>query len=159
VLPAPAAVPVERLVGNGLVGPLTLRPVSGVCERSRSRPVPPALSLVEGPLRAGVFLRPGRAFDPDAARRFGRELAAAFFRVVRLFVLRDVLAERLRLLADDRALARLFAEDRFPPLLERFRAAPAVFRFAAFFAMVVDLASWKRAQDRRRPPWTLTGGL
>jgi hypothetical protein len=147
--------------------------------------VPPDLSLVEGPdlsvvagpdLSTGAFFRAGRAFDPDAAaRRFDlaaafrrsrsdrffvvfRELAA-FLRVVVLCL--RVLAAGVRLLADDRALdrARLFDALRVGPFLERFRAAPAVFRFAAFFAMVVDLASGKRTQDRPRPPCTLTGGL
>jgi len=72
MVPAPAAVPVERLVGNGLVRPRVVRPVSGVWARVSSRPVPPALSLVVGPrfddavlevALAGVFrLAGGAAF-------------------------------------------------------------------------------------------------
>jgi hypothetical protein len=49
-------VPVERFVGIGLVGPLTDRPVSGVCESSLSRPVPPR----RGPAFAPVALEPLR---------------------------------------------------------------------------------------------------
>src|SRR6267378_2446505 len=44
--PAPAAVPVDRLVGIGLVRPWTLRPVAGVCDRVDSRPVPPTRRVV-----------------------------------------------------------------------------------------------------------------
>jgi hypothetical protein len=49
LLPAPAAVPVDRFVGIGFVIPRTDRPVSAVCASVSSRPVPPALSFVEGP--------------------------------------------------------------------------------------------------------------
>jgi hypothetical protein len=45
-LPAPEAVPVDRFVGSGLVGPRRVRPASGVWASSRSLPVPD-LSRVE----------------------------------------------------------------------------------------------------------------
>src|SRR3990172_3533855 len=63
LLPAPAGVPVEGFVGIGFVRPLTLRPVSGVCASSLSRPVPPALSFVEGP---ALSERPGRRVEGPA---------------------------------------------------------------------------------------------
>jgi hypothetical protein len=86
VLPAPAAVPVDRFVGIGLVGPLTERPVSGVCARSRSRPVPPALglvepvlSLVEGPVLSLIEGARPIGFFGFCARRVAGRAAAGFF--------------------------------------------------------------------------------
>ena len=65
-MPAPAGVPVERLVGKGLVGPLTLRPASGVWARSRSRPRPPGrpvAAFVPDRLAADVLRAAGRLPD------------------------------------------------------------------------------------------------
>jgi len=129
VLPAPAAVPVDRFVGIGLVGPCTLRPVCGVCASSSSRPVPPALRFVDERARFGDG-RDRRAF---ACGFF----AAAVFRAVR----RPAFRARLRpapLRADARAAepARLFDRVRFRRLLDPVRAAPPARRFAAFLAMV-----------------------
>ena len=42
VSPAPDAVPVDRRVAIGLVGPVMVRPVAGVWSSVDSRPVPPA---------------------------------------------------------------------------------------------------------------------
>jgi hypothetical protein len=60
VSPAPAAVPVDRLVGIGFVRPRTDRPVSGVWARVDSRPFPPAFARFAGfgaafAFRAGAF--------------------------------------------------------------------------------------------------------
>jgi hypothetical protein len=75
VSPAPLPVPVERLVGIGLVRPLTVRPLSGVCASSLSRPVPPAVSFAERPARA---FRTGFLTAFFTVRRAG---AAVFFAV------------------------------------------------------------------------------
>src|SRR5437764_6519024 len=74
VLPAPAAVPVDRLVGIGFVIPRTERPVSGVWESVSSRPEPPALSLVEAPRERAPF-----AARPPALRLPGLGGFVAFF--------------------------------------------------------------------------------
>jgi len=77
--PAPAGVPVERLVGRGLVRPLTVRPAFGVCASSRSRPVPPARG------RGAVFER--RCAAPEVFFLAGDGffvLADGFFAVFRL---------------------------------------------------------------------------
>jgi hypothetical protein len=160
VFPAPAAVPVDRFGGSGLVGPLTERPVSGVWARSRSRPVPPARRLGDAfgfcasrtarrdagrflaflaralalrtPCEERVFFR----FNPlaRAAGRAGREdFLPAFRRAAEVRF--DPLVR-----ADARApdLARLFDGVGLCRLLELFRADPAALRFAAFLAMVLD---------------------
>jgi hypothetical protein len=76
------------MVRIGLVRPRTVRPVSGVCAKSRSRPVPPARRAA----RAGAFFV--AAFFLEAARVLaaGRFFAAgrlpdgfAVFRVVFAF--------------------------------------------------------------------------
>jgi hypothetical protein len=67
--PAPAGDPVERIVRIGFVRPLTVRPVSGVCARSRSRPVPPTFAAFDRFGEAGALF----AF----VDRFG-EAGAAF---------------------------------------------------------------------------------
>jgi len=54
---------VDRFVGIGLVRPLTVRPASGVCASSLSRPVPPALGLTvfdRGRLAVFFFTFAGR---------------------------------------------------------------------------------------------------
>ncbi len=156
LVPAPAGVPVERLVGNGLVRPWTLRPVSGVCARVRSRPLPPraAAFFAAGRLLAGeVFL----AAEPEAFEVFaGRLRPPALARAVdvdreaeerglaagrRLAVFRAFGAVR-RAGAFFRAAVFVRRPDAFAftvfRVTELFRAAPAVLRDAAFLAMVTD---------------------
>jgi|SRR5688572_22418118 len=135
VLPAPAAVPVERLVGIGLVSPRTVRPVAGVWASSLSRPVPPrrlgapAFALLFVPeLRRGraVFLEAPFRLTLRALRLAGR---VGFFACFRRVFPRAVLAgAAFRLEPALRAFARAPARAlrlevvRFRPLL-----------FAAFF--------------------------
>ena len=104
VSPAPEAVPVERLVGIGLVKPVMVRPVAGVWESVDSRPVPPtrfffaaaffglffgAAFLAFGAgffaaLRGAAFL--GRlALARRAVRRFGADALFAFALTVFFF--------------------------------------------------------------------------
>jgi hypothetical protein len=149
VPPAPAAVPVERLVGIGFVGPLTERPVSGVWASSRSRPVPPR--------RGALFCAPARVDPVARSRPFARAPASrrsasdrfflflpfgVFAPAVFLPVFREAADTRLapaplRAAARAPAPARLFDGVRFCPFVEPLRVPPALFRFAAFFAMVI----------------------
>ncbi len=91
--------PVERLVGIGLVRPVTLRPVAGVCASVDSRPVPPRRFFREPVFAAarGAALF-GRLALEAVDRRFGADalldLAAGFF--VRFFVARFFCAFALR---------------------------------------------------------------
>lgn len=154
--------PVERLVGNGLVGPSTVRPVSGVCARSRSRPLPPGvaaafrvsvrragavfffavfaalfLDLAPAPDRAFAFLR------ERLAATFARVLLAAAFRLPdAVFFGRRAGAFFRALALDERPfVARLLAPVVFCRFVEPFRAELTAFRFVAFLAMVPDPVS------------------
>jgi hypothetical protein len=77
-------VPVDRFVGIGLVRPVTLRPVAGVCASVDSRPVPPRRFFGEpffaAARDAALF---GRLALEAVDRRFGADalldLAAGFF--------------------------------------------------------------------------------
>jgi len=132
VLPAPAAVPVDRFVGIGFVGPWTVRPVRGVCASSSSRPVPPS-RLAGGFVFVLVFVR-GLAAARRAARGFACFRRILAFDVFAPAVLRPVF--RRTLLARFRP-APLRAEARAPEparLLGGVRFWTR--RFTAFLAMV-----------------------
>src|SRR6187399_646972 len=99
--PAPAAVPVDRLVGMGLVLPRTDRPVSGVCARVASRPFPPVLFRFAGFSLAFAL---GRVLVLGLALALDFSDLAAFFAVERPFGAADLflvfLAPCLRLLGE-----------------------------------------------------------
>jgi hypothetical protein len=156
--PAPAAVPVERFVGNGLVSPLTDRPVSGVWSRSRSRPelrrgavfraavrrvVAAAFFAVVRRVGAAAFLAAGRRLGRAAflarARAFGAAFRAGLLARVVFFlaVTREALLLPLRLFPAA-FFAVFFRPLALRPFAEPFRAEPAAVRFAAFLAMVTD---------------------
>jgi hypothetical protein len=119
------------MVRIGLVRPLTVRPVFGVCASSRSRPVPPAFALARfggagrfalarfggaGRFGEALALRFGAAARFGLAARFGEAFALVRFRaaVARLrpgaaFVALRVLLRALRVVP--RAAARRFAAD------------------------------------------------
>jgi hypothetical protein len=126
-------VPVERIVGIGLVRPRTERPVSGVWSSSLSRPVPPSRALVRfterrwaaflaPPLTPVVFLAPPRfavADLPDVFAVFPVFGAAAFLTLPR----RGGLLAFLRFALPCGVLAP--AVFRFPPAVLLFARAPA----------------------------------
>lgn len=136
MLPAPLGVPVDRLVGIGLVGPRTERPVSGVWASSRSMPVPPGRRVVRALVRLEDFVveRAGELFF------FPRGgLALAVFRpVLRRAVDARRAAAPLRAAARDPAAADLFDTVRFRPVFDRLADEPA-FRPDVFFAMCLTL--------------------
>jgi hypothetical protein len=148
---------VDRIVGMGLVRPRTERPVSGVCARSRSRPVPPSRRFL-GPRLDARFFVPVR--DDEAVRVAGLDRAVPLFLPFGVFaavVLRPVFrraAEARRAPAPLRAAAlppdpaRLFGGVRFCPFLEPLLEDPAAFRFAVFLAIVFfDPSSGDPAAD------------
>ncbi len=157
VLPAPAGVPVDRFVGIGLVGPRTERPVSGVCARSFSMPVPPrrrepradpARALARAPAARNCFID---RFADDG--RFAEDAAFFFFprgvfapAVLRPVFRRAVDARPLPapLRADARAPAavRLFDGVRFCPFVERLPEELAALRRDAFLAMSSTPVCW-----------------
>jgi hypothetical protein len=80
-------VPVERLVGIGLVRPRTERPASGVCASVDSRPVPPT----RFPVFFLVFLLPAFAFLTSRAGRAAGLRRALPFELFAAAVFRPVL--------------------------------------------------------------------
>src|SRR3990172_2993991 len=139
LLPAPAGVPVEGFVGIGFVRPLTLRPVSGVCASSLSRPVPPALSFVEGP---ALSERPGRRGEgPALSERPCRRVEGPAFRVraavlrwagfAAFRVLRVAARTGRRLAAPAAAFFRFLPAGVFAPAVRRPPFLPA---FSDFFS-------------------------
>ena len=132
VLPAPAAVPVDRRVGMGFVRPLTVRPVAGVWASRLSRPVPPRRETVDWPALARdlpVVLRDLAADLRGVLARF-RDPAALFFRAAE--ALRARLALGVLAPAVRRLVFRLAAPARRDPALLRL---PPVL-FAVFLAIV-----------------------
>src|SRR3954454_18180503 len=171
LLPAPAGDPVDRFVGIGLVGPRTERPVSGVCARSFSIPVPPRRRapravLARAPAARNCFI--DRLAD-DA--RFADD--AAFFFFPRGVFAPAVLRPVFRRAADARPLpaplradarapapARLFDGVRFWPFVERLPEELAALRRDAFLAMSSTPVCWtavRRPTSVRRA--RLTAGL
>lgn len=150
--PAPAGVPVERMVRIGFVGPLTERPLSGVWARSRSRPVPPSRGRR---LLAALF----RLFaDPlaDFAAVF-LDFAEAFLDFAAVFL--DVGAAFLVLDAARRAVLRLAAFAVLRPVLRlaaALRLVPAFFRVGVrfrpdFFAVFFAMCRLSRPSESRPP--------
>jgi len=125
MVPAPAAVPVERLVGMGLVGPRRLRPASGVCARVSSRPVPPTLRLVEGPVLSFVEGRFATTFFAACLSLPARAGFVAFFRAAFPFGVFAPAVRRLRPLLAFAAPALSFVE------------GPARFADRVFFVALV----------------------
>ncbi len=83
--PAPAAVPVERLVFIGLVRPVMVRPVAGVWESVDSRPVPPtfffgaALTVFLAAVRGAGLLALARRELLERVGRLALRAADRFF--------------------------------------------------------------------------------
>ena len=128
--------PVDRLVGIGLVRPFTDRPVSGVCASVSSRPVPPRrgaraadrplprdFGAAKRPVRLGAlrvmrFARADREAVLARALRFGALARAVLRGAVRLAVRALRRVPPLRAVARALDPARLFDRVRFRPLLE-----------------------------------------
>jgi hypothetical protein len=146
--PAPDGVPVERLVGMGLVGPRRRRPVSGVWASVDSRPVPPPRAALPAPRAlAAFFLLPGRG-----------GFVACFLAALPLGVLAPAVFLRPPPLRD---IARRPAPERFvegvrfwPPALRLFMALRA--RLRVFFAMSLSLFS-QCSRGSNRPSLALSG--
>ena len=124
MLPAPAAVPVERFVGIGFVRPFTDRPASGVCASVSSRPDPPR--------RTGF-----RAFVAFAFALFTPAFAA-FFLAGFVTAFRPLEAGFFR-------LPLVFRADARGDFLAGFLAAAGLFRLTAFLAMVGALVRGERS--------------
>jgi hypothetical protein len=121
------------MVRIGLVRPLTVRPVFGVCASSRSRPVPPAFALARfGGAGRFALARFG------GAGRFGEALALRFGAAAR-FGLAARFGEAFALVRFGAALARLRPGAAFSVDLRVLLRAPRVVpraaarRFAADF--------------------------
>ena len=104
-VPAPAGVPVDRRVRIGFVRPFTVRPVSGVCDRVSSRPLPPARRGLAGRVLRGEgasergFCRVDGTFPRD--RGFWRVDEPACFRAdFRAPLVVDLAAFRVPALSD-----------------------------------------------------------